>query len=386
MLRRLLHIILWAACCASCSSSKQWINKASRELAADSLLQAAHVGICIYEPATNKFWLKQQSNQYFIPASNVKLFSLYAALHFLPDSAETFQYLIRDSGIYLKPSADPSFLHPEFADQPAMAFLQSFRRIYIVRSARTQPALYGEGWMIQDITGNNAEPRTAFPIKGNREGFWNEGDDKLLSGLDDGRVNATQLQGYTRVPVISIDYELTGDWKPFYSRPLDSILVPMMHESDNFLAEQVLLMAAYQRLNRMDDRELIDSLLSSALSPLPQKPRWADASGLSRYNLFTPESTVWLLNDMEQKFGAARMQKLLPTGNQGTLRNLYISDSGRIFAKTGTLSNNQALSGYLITKKGKRLTFSVMCNHYPGKPAPIRRKIESFLHNLIDKY
>lgn len=386
MLRRLIFVFWWAACCLSCSSSKQWIDKASHELAADSLLQSAHVGICLYEPETKSYWLRQQSHQYFIPASNVKLFSLYAALHSLPDSVETFRYLVRDSVIYLKPSADPSFLHPDFPDQPALTFLQSFKRLYIVRSSQTQPALYGEGWMIQDITAANAEPRSAFPVKGNREGFWSEGDKNLLLGLDDGSVNAKLLQVYARVPVITIDYSIPGEWKPFYSRPLDAVLVPMMHESDNFMAEQVLLMSAYHRLGRMDDRAMMDSLLSNPLSGLPQKPRWADASGLSRYNLFTPESMVWLLNEMQVKFGAERMQKLLPTGNQGTLRKLYLSDSGRIFAKTGTLSNNQALSGYLITQKGKRLTFSVMCNHYPGKPAPIRRKIESFLHGIINMY
>lgn len=386
MIRRLLYIVLWAACCTSCTSSKKWIEKASRELATDSLLQSAHVGICLYEPQTKTYWLRQQSNQYFIPASNVKLFSLYAALHVLRDSVETFQYLIRDSSLYLKPSGDPSFLHPDFPDQPALTFLQSFKRLYIVRSSQTQPALYGEGWMIQDITAGNAEPRSAFPVKANREGFWSEGDKNLLLGLDDGSVNARLLQVYARVPVMTIDYDIPGEWKPFYSRPLDSILVPMMHESDNFLAEQVLLMSAYHRLGRMDDRAMMDSLLTNPLSRLPQKPRWADASGLSRYNLFTPESMVWLLHEMQDTFGAERMQRLLPTGNQGTLRKLYVPDSGRIFAKTGTLSNNQALSGYLITQKGKRLTFSVMCNHYPGKPAPIRRKIESFLHGIINRY
>ncbi|RYD73034.1 MAG: hypothetical protein EOP53_20855, partial [Sphingobacteriales bacterium] len=55
-------------------------------------------------------------------------------------------------------------------------------------------------------------------------------------------------------------------------------------------------------------------------------------------------------------------------------------------AKTGTLSNNCALSGYLITKKNKLLIFSVLVNNYPTSATPVRRAVEKFIKNLRDKY
>ena len=49
-------------------------------------LQTAHVGISIYEPATNKYWYDYQGDKYFTPASNIKIATCYAAMKYLGDS------------------------------------------------------------------------------------------------------------------------------------------------------------------------------------------------------------------------------------------------------------------------------------------------------------
>ena len=69
----------------------------------------------------------------------------------------------------------------------------------------------------------------------------------------------------------------------------------------------------------------------------------------------------------------------MPTGGTGTLSSYYKKDSGYIYAKTGTLSNNCALSGYLITKKGKLLIFSVLNNNYITSAVLVRKAVERFL-------
>ncbi|MFY8004581.1 MAG: D-alanyl-D-alanine carboxypeptidase, partial [Chitinophagaceae bacterium] len=81
-----------------------------------------------------------------------------------------------------------------------------------------------------------------------------------------------------------------------------------------------------------------------------------------------------------------RITNILPGANAGTLTNYYKKYSGHIFAKTGTLSNNIALSGYLITKNGKTIIFSVLVNNHQASPAAIRRLMETMLTGLIDKY
>ncbi|MFM2359961.1 MAG: hypothetical protein RLY16_1954, partial [Bacteroidota bacterium] len=119
---------------------------------------------------------------------------------------------------------------------------------------------------------------------------------------------------------------------------------------------------------------------------IPQMPRWVDGSGLSRYNLFSPNSMVFILQKMLQDFGLKRMQNLLPTGGQGTLQNYYLTEKEHIFAKTGTLSNQVALSGYLITNKNRLLLFSVLVGNHQGKTAKIRKAVAAFLKEIKEKW
>ncbi len=171
-----------------------------------------------------------------------------------------------------------------------------------------------------------------------------------------------------------------------HSQPSDSLFKPMMHHSDNFFAEQTLLMASNEHLGFMNDEKIIDTILKSDLKDVPQRPKWVDGSGLSRYNLFTPKSFVYILNKMKNEFGLERMKNILPTGGEGTLSSYYKKDAGFIYAKTGTLSNNCALSGYLITNKGKLLIFSVLANNYITGATPVRKAVEQFLQQVREKY
>jgi D-alanyl-D-alanine carboxypeptidase/D-alanyl-D-alanine-endopeptidase (penicillin-binding protein 4) len=170
------------------------------------------------------------------------------------------------------------------------------------------------------------------------------------------------------------------------SQPTDSLFKPMMHRSDNFYAEQTLLMVSNEKLGLMSDARIIDTLLATDLKDLPQKPHWVDGSGLSRYNLFSPRDFVWVLNKIRNEFAWQRVTSIFATGNTGTLASYYKKDSGYIYAKTGTLTGHVALSGYLITQKGKTLIFSVLVNNHQTSAAVVRRSVAAFLHNLREKY
>ena len=147
------------------------------------------------------------------------------------------------------------------------------------------------------------------------------------------------------------------NWKKFYSQPTDSLLKIMMHRSDNFFAEQTLLMVGNEKIGVMDDSKIIDTLLKSDMMGMPQKPRWVDGSGLSRYNMMTPQDFIWVLNKMKQEQPWERIKTIFPTGNTGTLGGLYKGYENKIFAKTGTLTSHVALSGFIITNQGKELIF-----------------------------
>jgi D-alanyl-D-alanine carboxypeptidase/D-alanyl-D-alanine-endopeptidase (penicillin-binding protein 4) len=166
------------------------------------------------------------------------------------------------------------------------------------------------------------------------------------------------------------------------SQPSDSLFRIMMHRSDNFFAEQTLLMAANEKLGVQDDRQMMQYLLTNDLAEFPQKPRWADGSGLSRYNLFTPRDFVWILHKMKAEFGMARLEQIFPAAGSGTLQYYFPDHPIRVYAKTGSMSDVWSLSGYLYTRAGRLLIFSVMVNNHRRPASAIRKKIEAFLYQI----
>ena len=65
----------------------------------------------------------------------------------------------------------------------------------------------------------------------------------------------------------------------------------MLEDSDNFTAEQLLLTAS-STLSDTLQFNTIKAHTNKHLLKWKQEPRWVDGSGLSRYNLFSPENLV----------------------------------------------------------------------------------------------
>ena len=149
----------------------------------------------------------------------------------------------------------------------------------------------------------------------------------------------------------------------------------MMQVSDNFLAEQLLILASSTLSDTLSSAKPRDFMLKNHLSNLRQPPRWVDGSGLSRYNLFTPESLVHVLHQMYDEILQQRLFQLFPAGGvSGTIEEWYPGNSEPyIYAKTGSLGNNHCLSGYLLTKSGKTLIFSFMNNHFMESSIEVKK-------------
>src|SRR3954468_9350864 len=90
----------------SCSFTKQISKQADTILLQDSSISKGHIGISIYEPATGKYWYNYNADKYFIPASNVKLFTLYAGMKYLGDSLPGIDYGFRNDTIEIYPTGD----------------------------------------------------------------------------------------------------------------------------------------------------------------------------------------------------------------------------------------------------------------------------------------
>lgn len=98
-----------------------------------------------------------------------------------------------------------------------------------------------------------------------------------------------------------------------------------------------------------------------------------DGSGLSGHDLVTPRATATLLAFAAKQPWFPQWKAGLPVGGEdGTLAGRFPKPplKDHLFAKTGTLSEARALSGYVDCASGKTVIFSVMVdNHAPNTPA-----------------
>ena len=91
------------------------------------------------------------------------------------------------------------------------------------------------------------------------------------------------------------------------------------------------------------------------------------------------ENNVDLFNILRNSFPVA--------GVDGTLKNRMIDTpaQGIVHAKTGTLSGVASLSGYLTSKNGHLLAFSMLVQNFVGSSKPAR-DFQDRICNILVKY
>ena len=117
---------------------------------------------------------------------------------------------------------------------------------------------------------------------------------------------------------------------PFQPRQTFSIPMPdtlyalLMQDSDNFIAEQLLLMCSDKIFGVQNTEKAIDYAVDALFETLPDEPVWRDGSGLSRYNLFTPRRSVHVLNKLYRTLPGERLFHIFPAGGKsGTIEKWY---------------------------------------------------------------
>ncbi len=172
------------------------------------------------------------------------------------------------------------------------------------------------------------------------------------------------------------------------SEPLGKIVHRTNKESNNLFAELILRTIGKERGSLAPDpdprkhRERGDDEAGTAVvrSWLESKGistkglAIRDGSGLSRLDLITPETTARLLAAIANTGSAPVFHESLPiAGRDGTLNSRLKQLTGRISAKTGTLTYTHSLSGYATTPVNDTLIFSIMCNDATAADhAPLR--------------
>lgn len=414
-----------------------------QQIAESPVFSQSFTGFAIYDTERRETLYEYQADKYYTPASNTKVFTLYASLMLLGDSVPAIQYEQRSDSLIITGTGDPTLLHPdiESIDTTYTSAIYRFLRqhpgplLYVERPIRD--AYFGPGWAWDDYGYYYSSEKSAMPMYANVVRFqFKPGMAKPLvypnyfTSFVDGFADTTLYPSYVRrkqhqnryvygpkddtlaftkdVPFIQstptllklLQDTLHREVQPYpapyhrlthtrYSLPSDSVYRRMMQLSDNFVAEQLLLTCSSVWQDTLSTEWTIDYITENYLQDLPDRPIWVDGSGLSRYNLQTPRTMVAMLQKVDSLLGDERIRTIFPAGGvSGTVKDWYANPAGQpyLFAKTGTLSGKHCLSGFLYTKKGKKLIFSFMHNNYITSSSVFRVEMEHILRKIYEEY
>ena len=175
----------------------------------------------------------------------------------------------------------------------------------------------------------------------------------------------------------------------YESPTLEEIVFYTNKHSDNGLAEAIMRMVGFQKYgdqSASSGKEAVIDHLTNIGFDL-KGLNYIDGSGLSHSNTVTPIAQVkFLASRMNENYFKDYFESLPVAGQSGTLRHMFLNSeaNGQIFAKTGTLNKVKALAGYIKTKSGKTLTFSLLVNDYAGSVAQVKEKMEQLLTPTLD--
>ncbi len=164
-----------------------------------------------------------------------------------------------------------------------------------------------------------------------------------------------------------------------HSWGIDTVLINMNQMSDNLSAENILKTAAAEHDtcpgSTFNGLKIEKNILAS-MSIDTSQYMIVDGSGISSYNLISPDALVTILYGMaKEKELFPLFKKSLPIGGlSGTLQSRMKKSAAerKIFAKTGTITGASALSGYAETVNGELLAFSIMMENYVSTAHPFR--------------
>jgi len=439
--RHFFPILITGLICAGCVSNRiriegknlgVYINKS--EILGNSLS-----GFLLMDPNKNNPLLDFNGHRLFIPASNTKIFTFYAAKNILGDSLPSIAYAIYQDTLFFTGMGDPTFLHPDFEYQPAFEFLARSNLPLVYVPNLFMDRRFGPGWAWDDFPFAYSAEKSELPVYGNLVWLKKEPADStfriiprkfydrleiirdtiLLPDRADSKINREEFNNkfiilyqeitdsveaevpfMSSLPLIKILLEDTlkkeirlGKKFPevgkniIHSQPSDSLLRPMMVESDNFFAEQILLMSSSVLKDTLDSEKAIKYAIKNFFTDISGEMYWADGSGLSRYNQFSPHAVSQVLKKIYQEYGKDYITGTFPIGGvSGTMKENFPELKAFVIAKTGSMLHVYNLSGFLITDKGRWLIFSFMNNNFIIPPGEVRKEITKILQAIKKKY
>jgi D-alanyl-D-alanine carboxypeptidase/D-alanyl-D-alanine-endopeptidase (penicillin-binding protein 4) len=233
--------------------------------------------------------------------------------------------------------------------------------------------------------------RKSFTVKGSMH------DPEYMLSLEfTGFLNNDSLFSYVRgkpkgvrlMPSVVLNYEELKMIHSHKGEKLIDIVRLTNLNSVNLFAEGLLNLVGFNKYGKGSTSSGIEAIYKNLegkvnLSGMKLK----DGSGLSRKNAISAENFCSLLTHIHRSNLSDLFRSTLAVaGNSGTLKNICKgqSASGRMQAKSGTLSNVKAYAGYVKSKSGSNLAFAIIVNNFEGSRYKLVKKMEQIFNQMAN--
>ncbi|HIS35981.1 TPA: D-alanyl-D-alanine carboxypeptidase/D-alanyl-D-alanine-endopeptidase [Candidatus Scatousia excrementigallinarum] len=170
--------------------------------------------------------------------------------------------------------------------------------------------------------------------------------------------------------------------------PIKIAVGDILKNSNNMAAESVFKIAGGKYVNNTGSIAAAIKMFEAFCKKIgvnSDEIKIVDGSGVSKNNLMSADFMTNYLVALSQIPGFDLYKSILPTAGEGTLANrmLYFKDNLR--AKTGTLADISAITGYLTSKSGKTYAFDIMINDAKTSPSD-KKMLEEYILRAVYNY
>ena len=407
MKKALILIFICTNAYSQISSKKidRWVSK-------NENLKNSVVSIAIKELNKNKKIRGININTFMTPASNLKILSVLGSIY-AGDTIPVIKYNFSNDTLRISPTGYPLLSHPKYQNKELEKFVNSFNHIEYNLS-NTDLIKYGPAWAWDDLSYYFQAERSSMPIFGNVVQIIKKENGDLILTPNNFKINLdyNQKEKINRVldeniftvnpsliklgdtiyhpfissnkvivdllrsslkTSVSLSNNKLDNYQVLNSDNVDEIYSIILKKSDNLISESLAANISFRINDTISVNKGLDIIENSFEKSTSNQMELFDGSGLSRYNLITPEALVTSLERIYLSIGLERVKRIFPN-------NFIIEDNEDfVWGKSGTLKNNYNYSGYIITNKGKQYVFSIMINHFTEDLDKIKSAIMDFL-------
>jgi len=387
-------------------------KKIDRWVSKNENLKNSVVSIAIKELNKNKKIRGININTFMTPASNLKILSVLGSIY-AGDTIPVIKYNFSNDTLRISPTGYPLLSHPKYQNKELEKFVNSFNHIEYNLS-NTDLIKYGPAWAWDDLSYYFQAERSSMPIFGNVVQIIKKENGDLILTPNNFKINLdyNQKEKINRVldeniftvnpsliklgdtiyhpfissnkvivdllrsslkTSVSLSNNKLDNYQVLNSDNVDEIYSIILKKSDNLISESLAANISFRINDTISVNKGLDIIENSFEKSTSNQMELFDGSGLSRYNLITPEALVTSLERIYLSIGLERVKRIFPN-------NFIIEDNEDfVWGKSGTLKNNYNYSGYIITNKGKQYVFSIMINHFTEDLDKIKSAIVDFL-------